>query len=82
WDTGQPRTGTTENWRADRNLVVSFSGEGRFEIRGISHPTRYRVAMRSGGQMDFLPVDPVEFAPGQKDGVFSGICGSTGPWSR
>jgi hypothetical protein len=67
-ETRQGPERTTERWTVDQNLSVSFLEEGRFEIRGVSRPGRYRLAVENRViPPDLLPIDPVEFTPGRND---------------
>lgn len=51
-----------ERWQS-AELTVRYPGD-RFEVRGVARPARHRMSVTSSSH---LPVDPVEFTPGEKD---------------
>ncbi len=61
-----------EDWQPEQGTVFEYSEGGRFEIHGSPEPGRLRISMQfysapgSGGRLDFLPMDPVEFTLGSE----------------
>ncbi|MHC5063760.1 MAG: hypothetical protein ACYTG5_07285 [Planctomycetota bacterium] len=62
-----------EYWSEDQTLSLRFLEAGRFEVRGIAQQARYRLGMApwsspgSGGRLDYLPLEPLEFSMGSED---------------
>lgn len=57
-----------QRWRADKPVwerdpadSIDFSAPGRFEVRGVARPVRYRLRLASASH---LPFEPIEFTPG------------------
>lgn len=71
-----PRSGssTAVQWRQDRELRLLVQGDGRFEVRGDPQWSRFRLLLRNA---NYLPVRPIEFAPGAVGLVFELIDGGT-----
>lgn len=63
-----------ERWSRVESLTQSQQPDGRFEVRGQTKPTRYRLTFPS---MEHLPIAPVEFRIGQDDLVVPVVVGST-----